>query len=54
MADLKSVSALAFSLLVHAGLVTNDEIKEANKNGYEGLSELLTEKIKVATNKKEG
>ncbi|MCM3387372.1 hypothetical protein M3649_04385 [Ureibacillus chungkukjangi] len=42
--DLKGVSTQAFMLLIKLGVFTMEEFQEANKDGYEGLYELLKRK----------
>lgn len=49
MSNIKEIAALAFTLLVHSGVLTEEEITLAKQDGYEGLDKLLGEKILIAT-----
>ena len=49
MTSLKEIAALSFTLLVHSGVLTEEEINLAKQDGYEGLDKLLGEKILIAT-----
>lgn len=49
MSNIKQVSALAFTLLVKSQVLTEEEINVAKEQGYEGLCELLSEKILIVT-----